>query len=209
MTAVPTRPPIFEGGFLGGCFRSRSSDADWDFFPWGRWGRGYRVDDEEMAPLQRLERRMFVIAFIAWLGASFVLGDRLTPPVSSHFAFYGVSLAILLASKLAYDAVATWLVRHNHAAERPLTRAELELWAESRKPRATRLSVSRSLVALVIAAALTAGGAIMFCQTMDLIDVERRWIGMIGGVFIAMMGLRWAYWFVVSLCQLFARRRSQ
>lgn len=209
MTAIPSRPPIFEGGFLGGCFRSRSSDADWDFFPLGRWGRGYRLNDEEMARLQRLERRMLAIAFIAWLGASFVLAIRLTPPVSAHFAYYGVSLAILLASKLAYDAVVRWLVRHNHAAERPLTRAELESWAETRKPRATRLSVSRSLVALVIAAALTAGGAIMFCQTMDLIDVERRWIGMIGGVFIAMVGLRWAYWSVVSLRRFSSRRRSQ
>ena len=175
----------------------------------GRWGRGYRVNDEEMARLQRIERRMLVIAFITWLGASFVLGIRLSPPVSSHFAYYGVSLAILLASKLVYDAVATWLVRHNQAAERPLTRAELESWAETQKPRAPRLSVSRSLVALVIATALTAAGAIMFCQTMDLIDVERRWIGMIGGVFIAMMGLRWAYWSVASLCRLSARRRSR
>jgi hypothetical protein len=151
----------------------------------------------------------FAAGFIAGLGASSVLGLWLTPPASAHFVYYGVWLAILLASKLAYDAVAAWLVRRSHAAERPLTRAELESWAELRKPRTARLSLPRILVAIVIAAALTAVGAIMFCQTMDLIDVERRWIGMIGGVFMAMMGLRWAYWSVVSLCRLSARRRSQ
>ncbi|HZF34756.1 MAG TPA: hypothetical protein VE914_13225 [Candidatus Angelobacter sp.] len=191
MTPASARPPIFEGGPFGGWLRSRSGDSDWDFFPFGRWGRGNRVGEDEVARLRRLERLVLGAAFLTMIGAAFVLGALLPVPVAVHVRFY-IGFAVLLAVKPGFNAVAAWLIRHNPAAERPFT------WVELREPAAAaKMSLRWLLVAMAIPTAMaTAAMAVavaMPFRAMAEMDIERRWFWMISGIFFAVIGIYYAY----------------
>jgi hypothetical protein len=100
------------------CFRTRSADADWDFFPFGRWGPGHRVNEAQRARLLRIRSWIITGGFLP-PAAVFIVMDNANP----------WRMAPLVLAFLAYVVLrptAQWLyVRRLPSAERPLTRQDM------------------------------------------------------------------------------------
>jgi hypothetical protein len=108
--------------------RTRQYDGDWDYFPHGWLGRGYRVDAAELARLIRLEKAQAPIAFVIWICASVLLAFFWPAIVSSKIRLLGVFVgACLIAAIWFRVTVARW-ARRLQPAERPLTWIELRRW---------------------------------------------------------------------------------
>jgi len=113
MTAASVSPPRIEHSR----FRTRSADADWDFFPFGRYGRGYRVNEAQRARVLRIQN---------WINmggvpplALFIVMDAANP--------WGVvPLALVFLAWVGLPPPAQWLyVRRLPPAERPLTQQDI------------------------------------------------------------------------------------
>jgi purine-cytosine permease-like protein len=105
-------------------FRSRSADADWDYFPFGRWGRGYRVNEIQRAKLRR---------FGTWIvePAQLLISVLIVVAIAGRFVDYKDVLQFALVigaavTPFAFFMIAEWLyVRRLPPAERPLTLSEI------------------------------------------------------------------------------------
>ena len=84
---IPATPPRIEERR----FRTRSGDADWDFFPFGRFGCGYRVNEAQRARLLRIRDWTIMGGFLP-PAVLFVVMDnanpwRMAPLVLAFLAF--------------------------------------------------------------------------------------------------------------------------
>jgi hypothetical protein len=120
MIITPASPPRIERGR----FRTRSADADWDFFPFEIWGRGYRVNEKQRENLLRC---------VAWIfkPAAFLICILSVVALAGRFVDYMDELQVLLlagaaVTPLVLYMIAEWLyVRRLPPAERPLTLREI------------------------------------------------------------------------------------
>ena len=108
---------------------------------------------------------------------------------------------MFLAAYLAYHALVAWHVRHNHAAERLLT------WAELRESSAA-ISSLRIIVGIVVWATIIGVGLVAAARMINDIDVERWWLGKIDGAVLAVIGVYFAYRCVEIVRLRLARRRA-
>jgi len=113
--------------YIKGNIRTRQSDGDWDYFPHGWLGRGYRVNAVELARLLRLEGRQTAVAAVLWIAASATI-SLIPPPETVGFpvAFFGGGLAAFLAAKIWLLGAVARHTRHLPRAERPLNWAQLQ-----------------------------------------------------------------------------------
>jgi len=106
-------------------FRTRSADADWDFFPFGHWGPGYRVNE---AQRYRLEHAGWLI--MAFAAAEFLVCAAVFAAIEyvDYNNFWNAVLLVLaMATPLSLFVAARWLcVRRLPPAERPLTLHEVQ-----------------------------------------------------------------------------------
>ena len=125
---------------IPGLFRERA-DGDWDFFPFGRFGRGYRVrslgKDDLCDALFRFQFALVVILILVIVAAEIAIsyiggsaGDidtgRTVRVALSLFAFVGVAVLGILLVRWYVRGV----VNDLPLAETRLTRAEAyRLWA--------------------------------------------------------------------------------
>ncbi|HZF34757.1 MAG TPA: hypothetical protein VE914_13230 [Candidatus Angelobacter sp.] len=105
-------------------FRTRSADADWDFFPFGHWGPGYRLNE---AQRHRMQHAAWVITALA---AQFLVGAAVIAAIG-HIDYnnFWNAVLLLLASATPVSLLVTvrWLcVWRLPPAERPLTLHEVQ-----------------------------------------------------------------------------------
>jgi len=198
MTAVPASPPRIERGRI----RTRSADADWDYFPLGLWGRGYRVNGAQLARFVRLEAFQTPVAVAIWILTTFTISLVAGPETLETFvAFVVGGFAGLLASKIWFLAAVARHVRPLPPAERSLTWIELQQWD------ATTTARWRVAFSVLVAAALTAFGVFMMLRAIDDADVERRWLGVMTAFLMLAVGMYGAYRFVGVLRRQLGRRQ--
>src|SRR5215467_10381328 len=99
MASTSTSPPRIEYGR----FRTRSADADWDFFPFGRWGRGYRVNEV---------RRGRLLYFVSWVlrPAAFLISLLCVAAIAGRFVDYKDALQISLLTGAAVTPPVLYVV---------------------------------------------------------------------------------------------------
>lgn len=136
-----------------GQFRSRQSDADWDYFPFGFWARGYRVTTSDAARLARLDRLQQLIAFCVWLCIALSAAVLWPGAIPADLLVVGSGLFALLLAMTWYWVAAARVVRGHGPAERPLT------WMELRRWEAMTVPLWRVLLALAVAAAFIGLGS--------------------------------------------------
>jgi len=81
------------------------------FFPFGRWGRGYRVNEAERARLLRLERRSELVTVAIWVLISTTLLLATGEAVGVPIAFVGGGCAAFLLTTLWFS----WTVARKSA----------------------------------------------------------------------------------------------
>jgi hypothetical protein len=105
-------------------FRTRSADADWDFFPLGCWGPGYRVNE---AQRHRLMHSGWGITLLA---AQFLIGAAVIAAIGhiDYNNFWNAVLLLLaMVTPVLLFVTARWLcVWRLPPAERPLTLHEVQ-----------------------------------------------------------------------------------
>jgi hypothetical protein len=90
-------------------FRTRSADADWDFFPLGCWGPGYRVNE---AQRHRLMHSGWGITLLALLAAQFLIGAAVIAAIGhiDYNNFWNAVLLLLaMVTPLSLFVTARWL----------------------------------------------------------------------------------------------------
>jgi hypothetical protein len=198
MSANLTAPPRIEDGR----FRTRSADADWDFFPFGRWGRGYRVSEAERERVRRLEGRLEIVRFAIWVLISATLLLATGEALGFATAFVSGGCMAFLLTKLGFLWVVARQTRHLARAERPLTWTELQEWETA------TMSLPRIVLAILVGVAMTIGGAVLFSLTAADVDVQRRWFGIIGSAVLLAIGVYCACRFADVLRRHLGRRQE-
>jgi hypothetical protein len=130
-------------------FRTRSADADWDFFPFGHWGPGYRVNE---AQRHRLEHAGWGITAFA---AQFVVGAAGIAAIGyiDYNNFWNAVLLLLaITTPVLLFVTARWLcVWRLPPAERPLTLHEIQVF------RALAYGRDKVLATVVLSTTVAAG----------------------------------------------------
>jgi hypothetical protein len=105
-----------------GKVRTRQGDDGWDYFPYGWLGRGYRVDDAELARFIRLEHgRWLIVVFpVLWLVAAFVIGVVFRGRVERSVALFAGAAVAGLIWMVWFAVVVARRTRRLAPAERPL-----------------------------------------------------------------------------------------
>lgn len=150
MTLTSTSPQRIERG----CFRTRSVDADWDFFPFGHWGPGYRVS---AAQRHRLEHSGWSISlFVALLldcAANFAAIEHIDYNNLGNVVF----LLLVSVTPVLLFVTARWLcVWRLPPAERPLTLHEVQAFR-------ARAHGRDKVLATIVVSATTAVFGLLLC----------------------------------------------
>jgi hypothetical protein len=185
-----------------GKVRTRQGDGDWDYFPYGWLGRGYRVNETELARLIRLEHgrsRMAVLAAI-WVVASVVIGAVFRDQIER-------SAALLAGAAVAGSIMMAWFAvvvarrtRWLAPAERPLT------WMELRRWEASVLSGWRLLFLIGAAGTLTALGLLFTVRAAPEPALDRVVLGTGLGLLCFAIG---CYGFAKIICVLWFRFQTR
>jgi len=147
-------------------FRTRSADADWDFFPFGHWGPGYRLNE---AQRHRMQHAAWVITALA---AQFLVGAAVIAAIG-HIDYNNFWNAVLLlltsATPVLLLVTVRWLcVWRLPPAERPLTLHEVQAFralAYGRDKVLATVVVSTTTAVLLL---LLSGRAVTLEVTEDL-----------------------------------------
>jgi hypothetical protein len=155
--------------------RTRQFDGDWDYFPHGWLGRGYRVDAVELARLVRLEKAQVPIAFVIWICASVLLAFFLPAIVSSKVRLFGVFVAACLIATIWFRITVARRARRLQPAERALT------WIELRRWEATTFSNWRIAALVGAVAVVMAAGALLLAGGIGDNDPEFQLLAIVIG----------------------------
>ena len=111
-----------------GKIRTRREDGDWDYFPNGWLGRGYRVDAAELARFVWLERVAMLAAVLIWPCAAVLLAVVLRGSIAPRIAILGGGLAAFVIATAWFRVAVARRGQRLPPAERPLTWIELRRW---------------------------------------------------------------------------------
>src|SRR5215475_3284131 len=143
---------------LGQYCLPRDDGGDWDYFPFGSWGAGYRIGVPERGRLCNVQRVMgfFRLTALGALGVVVVRhynGDELMP---------GIWVSVAFLAMLCFDRFIRWAaVRRSPPTERGLTLAEAYLARAQRSPRRTDwIAAAWSAVLFAAMIVLTASSAL-------------------------------------------------
>ncbi|HZF34758.1 MAG TPA: hypothetical protein VE914_13235 [Candidatus Angelobacter sp.] len=157
-------------------FRTRSADADWDFFPFGRWGHGYHVNETQRARLLRIQSWIITGGFLP-LAAVFIVMDNANPwriaPLVLAFLAYVV---LRPTTQLLY-------VRRLPSAERPLTKQDMHVFLAHTQ---TKGEVLRQLI---LATTGAVGSLVLFAVGLHLAKTTANpsyvWPGIGGTAYVS------------------------
>lgn len=148
-------------------FRTRSSDADWDFFPFGHWGPGYRVNE---AQRYRLEHIVWPITVFA--AAELLVGAAVFAAIGyiDYNNFWNAVLLLLaLVTPLLLFVTARWsYVWRLPPAERPLTLHEVQAFRALAHGRDKVLATVVGSTTTAVILLLLTGGAVTLEVTEGL-----------------------------------------
>src|SRR6185312_15187657 len=122
MTLTSTGPPrVFSPRF-----RTRSADADWDFFPFGHWGPGYRVNEAQRHRLEHAGWGVTVLAGGLLVCAAVIAAIGY---VDYNNFWNAVLLLLAILTPFLLFVTARWLcVWRLPPAERSLTLHEVQVF---------------------------------------------------------------------------------
>jgi len=175
---------FFWKGIEASTFRERP-DGDWDFFPNGVMGRGYRVNAEQRAELQQMLRRQYTS-----------IGIVLLPVIIIQAFFHSLlgkalvavaALAVLTPFFLAFRTQRRRIIGTAPGAERRLTMGEVQQAAAEHMPR------GRVIFLLILGPVMTLMGLFVTWTGLRDGDIEELLIGIFSLLFFGFcswMGVR-------------------
>jgi hypothetical protein len=138
-------------------FRERT-DGDWDYFPRGIWGRGYRVTAVQRAELRQAMRpyyKAFVFAVVA-----LVLAQALIVPLAGELAIAAFAPLTILAILAIVPWSIVWRTRRRRIlGDAPPAESRLTL-AEVQQTKAEHISEGQALLLLITGPFMTLGAAV-------------------------------------------------
>jgi hypothetical protein len=154
-----------------GRIRTRRSDGDWDYFPSGWLGRGYRVDAAELARFVRLERVATLAAVLIWPCAAVLLAVVVRGSIDPRTAIWSGGLVALVIATAWFRVAVARRGQRLQPAEGPLT------WIELRRWEASVLSGWRLLLLFVVAMGVMALGVLLVVRAAPDPDLDRVVLG--------------------------------
>jgi hypothetical protein len=147
-------------------FRTRSADADWDFFPWGCWGLGYRVNEAQRHRLMHSGWGITLLAaqFLISAAAIAAIGH-----IDYNNFWNAVSILLALVTPLSLFVAARWLcVWRLPPAERPLTLHEVQAYRALAHGRDKVLATAVGSATIAVLLLLSSGRAVTLEVTEGL-----------------------------------------
>jgi len=146
-------------------FRTRSADADWDFFPFGHWGPGYRLNEAQRHRMQHPAWGITAVAaiFLVWAGMEAAIGT-----IDRNNFWNAVLLLLAIVTPLLLFLTARWLcVWRLPLAERPLTLHEVQAFRALTHRRDTVLATIVVSTATAVLLLLLDGHTVMLEATTE------------------------------------------
>jgi hypothetical protein len=175
---------FFWKGIENSAFRQRS-DGDWDFFPNGVIGRGYRVTAAQREELRHLLRRQYGVIGIVLLPT--ILVQAFFHTLSGKALVFAAALLVLLPFFLLFRAQRRRIIGVAPPAEKRLT------LDEAQQATAEHLPKARVVLLLVLGALMTLMGVFVMWSGIRDGDVEELLIGVLALLFFGFcswMGVR-------------------
>jgi hypothetical protein len=180
-------------------FRTRSADADWDFFPLGCWGPGYRVNE---AQRHRLMHSGWGITLLALLAAQFLIGAAVIAAIGhiDYNNFWNAVLLLLaMVTPLSLFVTARWFcVWRLPPTERPLTLHEVQAFRALAHGRDKVLATAVGSATMAVLLLLLSGRAV----TLEVTEGLRTSWFFILSQGSAIMGFALCAWRAVGVLQL-------
>ena len=168
---------LFWKGIENSGFRERP-DGDWDFFPSGVLGRGYRVTAAQRDELQKMLRRQYGVLGVVLLPA--IVIQALFPALIHKLMVIGAAMVLLAPVFWHFRRLRLRIIGAAPAAERRMTLGEAQQTTAEHIPKA------RMILLLVLGPLMTLMG--VFVLWIGLRDDETEAI-LIGILCIVFFGL--------------------
>lgn len=159
---------LFWKGIENSGFRERA-DGDWDFFPSGVLGRGYRVTAAQREELQALLRRQYGVLGVVLVPA--IVIQAFFPPLTKKALVFAVAMLLLAPVFWHFRRQRQRIIGDAPPAERRMTVGEAQQTAAEHMPK------GRMILLLIIGPLLTLMGLFLLWTGLRDGDGEETAIG--------------------------------